>query len=208
MTTSSFLDGLSFNRVSKPDMAVLSSWDSSEDQHASEELAYAAPQLETIADHSTLAVPERATNAAALNVIQPMELISHPSSPAEAPETFVADDQAVESCQVNQGANDAGLTSWERIHRTFDPGSPTSQELDKRGYLEPFKTGNCVLDVRYGTDGQGYAVLRSEDGSATRTLILHRNGTVSEKCMFQNGDKILIASTGRITEIKGTQKSA
>jgi hypothetical protein len=95
-------------------------------------------------------------------------------------------------------------TPLSRIYDILDVHSQSSRWLDKRGYLEPFKSPDCTLDLNFGTDARGSkvgAVMTAPDGTR-RTVVACEGGITFQRLTGANGQELVkFLSSGQIVEL-------
>lgn len=96
------------------------------------------------------------------------------------------------------------LTPLSRIYDILDVHSTSSRWLDQRGYLEPFKSPECTLDLNFGTDARGSkvgAVMTAPDGTR-RTVVACEGGVTFQRLTAANGQELVkFLSSGQIVEL-------
>ena len=105
---------------------------------------------------------------------------------------------------------DTSVSPLARVNQTLEENSESSRWLNQRGYLEAFKSPNCVLDISFSTDKNLLkvgAVLSAPDGSK-RTIVACDDGTSFQRISGPGGQEIVkFLSNGQIVEFGDTKKS-
>jgi hypothetical protein len=107
--------------------------------------------------------------------------------------------------EVAQSSNNVADSSpLSRIYDILDVQSPSSRWLEQRGYLEAFKSPNCMLDLTFGTDKGGSkvgAVMTAPDGTK-RTVVACEGGATFQRLTASNGQELVkFLSSGQIVEL-------
>lgn len=104
--------------------------------------------------------------------------------------------------QNTKSADDSSPLS--RIYDILDVQSPSSRWLEQRGYLEAFKSPNCMLDLTFGTDkggGKVGAVMTAPDGTK-RTVVACEGGATFQRLTASTGQELVkFLSSGQIVEL-------
>jgi hypothetical protein len=106
---------------------------------------------------------------------------------------------------VQQAGKDSQAgTPLSQIYDILDVQSSSSRWLDQRGYLESFKSPDCVLDLNFSTDARGSkvgAVMTAPDGTK-RTVVACEGGTTFQRLTSANGQELVkFLSSGQIVEL-------
>lgn len=98
---------------------------------------------------------------------------------------------------------DTSVSPLTRVNQILEEHSETSRWLNQRGYLESFKSPNCVLDLSFSTEKTVLkvgAVLNAPDGSK-RTVVACDDGTSFQRITGPRGQEIVrFMSNGQIVE--------
>jgi hypothetical protein len=94
-------------------------------------------------------------------------------------------------------------TPLSRIYDILDAGSQSSRWLLQRGYLEPFKSPDCRLEINFG-QGVGAskvaAVVTAPDGSR-RTIVACAGGITFQRLTGAAGQELVkFLSSGQVVE--------
>jgi hypothetical protein len=102
-------------------------------------------------------------------------------------------------------------TPLSQIYDIIDVQSKSSRWLAQRGYLEPFKSPDCRLDLNFGSDGQGskVAVVLTAPNGARRTVVALEGGVSFQRITGANGQELVkFLSSGQIVEFNPNRQSA
>ena len=117
--------------------------------------------------------------------------------------------RTVETREASQAGKD-NQTPLSRIYDILDVHSNSSRWLDTRGYLEPFKSPDCTLDLTFGTDARGSkigAVMTAPDGSR-RTVVACEGGVTFQRLTGANGQELVkFLSSGQIVELNPNRQT-
>ncbi len=98
---------------------------------------------------------------------------------------------------------DTSVSPLTRVNLILEEHSETSRWLNQRGYLEAFKSPNCMLDITFSTEKtllKVGAVLNAPDGSR-RTVVACDDGTSFQRITGPRGQEIVrFMANGQIVE--------
>lgn len=205
--------GDGFRAVSAQSRELLKSWNDNESESEKQAAGswtatsgiMALADLQRSADQTAPVLPEVNLQLAVLgaeNARQPeiplMQRIELPSERAEAEFSKYAP------------VKDTSVSPLTRVNLILEEGSESSRWLNQRGYLEAFKSPQCVLDISFSTADKNSlkvgAVLSAPDGSK-RTVVACDDGTTFQRITGPGGREIVkFLSNGQIVEFGADQK--
>lgn len=105
---------------------------------------------------------------------------------------------------------DTSVSPLTRVNQILEENSDSSRWLNQRGYLEAFKSPNCMLDISFSTADKNVlkvgAVMSAPDGSK-RTVVACDDGTTFQRITGPGGQEIVkFLSNGQIVEFGNDMK--
>lgn len=144
-----------------------------------------------------VAIPQELTRSVETPLMQRVEL------PTERAETTAAFNKYA-------SVKDTTVSPLTRVNQALEENSDSSRWLNQRGYLEAFKSPDCMLDISFSTADKNVlkvgAVMSAPDGSK-RTVVACDDGTTFQRITGPGGQEIVkFLSNGQIVEFGADMK--
>lgn len=148
-------------------------------------------------DIQVTTIPQEFTRSAETPLMQRVELPTERTEQAAAFNKYVS-------------VKDTSVSPLTRVNQVLEENSDSSRWLNQRGYLEAFKSPDCMLDISFSTADKNVlkvgAVMSAPDGSK-RTVVACDDGTTFQRITGPGGQEIVkFLSNGQIVEFGADMK--